>query len=145
MRAASFRERAAAFLIDVAIIVALTWALGAPVLVGALLLTLYTLSSLLWLAGRTPGKILLRLSVVNREGGPPVPWQCVLRPLLYIGEAVLLCGGFLVALLHRDRLALHDLLLGTRVMRSGPPRRGRAKRRPRPKAPRSGRGGRRRG
>lgn len=145
MRAAGFRERAAAFLIDILIIVALTWALGAPVLVGALLLTLYTLASLVLFAGRTPGKILLRLSVVGREGGPPAPWQCVLRPLLYIGEAALLFGGFLVALFHRDRLALHDLILGTRVMRDGPPRRRSAARRPRPRAPRSGRGGRRRG
>lgn len=145
MRVARFRERAYAFVIDIAIVAAVTWALGAPVLVGAALLTIYTLSSLMLFSGRTPGKIALRLSVVNREGSPPAPWQCVLRPFFYIGEMALFFGGFLVALFSRERLTLHDLALGTKVMREGRPRRSAQARRRRPRAPRSGRGGRRRG
>ena len=45
-------------------------------------------------------------------------WQITLRPLLSLLEIALLFGGFLVALLGRDRLTLHDLLLGTRVVKS---------------------------
>ena len=105
MRPARFRERFFAFLIDLALVAALGVA--------------YTALSLVLFRGRTPGKIVLRLRVVGdgRERGRLSVWQVLLRPLLYVLELALLCGGFLVALVARDRLALHDMLLDTRVVK----------------------------
>lgn len=119
MRTARFRERLFAFLVDFAVVAAIGHLLGWPVLVWAALGVGYTIASLWLLSGRTPGKVLLRLRVVGARGerGGLKLWQIVLRPLLYIVELALLCGGFIVALLGRDRLALHDMLLGTRVVR----------------------------
>lgn len=119
MKPARFRERFVAFLIDLALVAALGHLLGWPLLVWAALGVAYTALSLLLFRGRTPGKILLRLRVVgqSRERGRLSLWQVLLRPVLYVLELTLLCGGFLVALFARDRLALHDMLLGTRVVK----------------------------
>ncbi len=119
MRTARFRERLFAFLVDVLVVAAIGRFLGWPVLIWAALGVGYTIASLLVLQGRTPGKILLRLRVVGRrsERGGLRLWQVLLRPFLYIVELGLLCGGFLVALVATDRLALHDMLLDTRVVK----------------------------
>lgn len=118
MRTARFRERALALVVDLALVVALGAALGWPPAFWAALLVLYGALSLWVLRGRTPGKLLWRLRVVPAGGGTLRLWQITLRPLLSLLEIALLFGGFLVALLGRDRLALHDLLLGTRVVKS---------------------------
>jgi len=117
MRVARFRERAFAFLLDGLLVAALGRAMGLPALVWAGLLFLYTLLSLWLFAGRTPGKILLRLQVVGRDEARLTLLQAALRPVLYLVEIALLFGGFLFALFSRDRLALHDLLLGTQVVK----------------------------
>lgn len=119
MRTARFRERLFAFLGDLLLVAAIGHLLGWPILLWAALGVAYTIISLLLFQGRTPGKILLRLRVVGQrsERGGLRLWQVMLRPLLYIVELALLCGGFLVALMSRDRLALHDMLLDTRVVK----------------------------
>ncbi len=119
MRTARFRERFFAFLVDLLLVALIGHLLGWPLLMWAALGIAYTIGSLVVFRGRTPGKILLRLRVVGQRDGRSGlrPWQVVLRPFLYVVELALLCGGFLVALVARDRLALHDMLLDTRVVK----------------------------
>lgn len=72
--------------------------------------------------GRTPGKALLRLSVVRAgspEPGPGIGLQkAFVRFLAYNLSGALLGIGFLLVLFRKDRRALHDLLAGTRVVRT---------------------------
>ena len=73
-------------------------------------------------SGRTPGKALLRLSVV--VAGPPAPGpgiglkRAFGRFLAWNLSGALLGIGFLLVLFRKDRRALHDLLAGTRVVRT---------------------------
>ena len=72
--------------------------------------------------GRTPGKALLRLSVVT--SGPPVPVPGIglksasVRFLAWNLSGALLGVGYLLVLFRKDRRALHDLVAGTRVVRT---------------------------
>jgi uncharacterized RDD family membrane protein YckC len=72
--------------------------------------------------GRTPGKALLRLSVV--EAGPPAAGpgiglrKAFVRFLAYNLSGSLAGIGFLLVLFRKDRRALHDLVAGTRVVRT---------------------------
>jgi len=73
--------------------------------------------------GRTPGKALLRLSVVAvaPAGGAPAGIglkRAFLRFLAWNLSGGLLGIGFLLVLFRKDRRALHDLLAGTRVVRT---------------------------
>lgn len=71
--------------------------------------------------GRTPGKALMRLSVVavdGRRGGPGVGLKTAfVRFLAWNLSGALLGIGFLLVAFRKDRRALHDLLAGTRVVR----------------------------
>lgn len=72
--------------------------------------------------GRTPGKALLRLSVVPSGSSEPTPGiglqKALVRFLAYNLSGSLLGLGFLLVLIRKDRRALHDLLAGTRVVRT---------------------------
>lgn len=72
--------------------------------------------------GRTPGKALLRLSVVPAGSSEPTPGiglqKAFVRFLAYNLSGSLLGVGFLLVLLRKDRRALHDLVAGTRVVRA---------------------------
>jgi uncharacterized RDD family membrane protein YckC len=72
--------------------------------------------------GRTPGKALLRLSVVAAgplETSPGVGLKrAFVRFLAWNLSGSLLGIGFLFVVFRKDRRALHDLLAGTRVVRS---------------------------
>jgi uncharacterized RDD family membrane protein YckC len=72
--------------------------------------------------GRTPGKALLRLSVVpagRAEPGPGIGLKrAFVRFLGYNLSGALLGVGYLLVLFRKDRRALHDLLAGTRVVRT---------------------------
>jgi len=72
--------------------------------------------------GRTPGKALLRLSVVPAEPSVPTPGiglqRAFVRFLAWNLSGALLGIGFLLVLFREDRRALHDLLAGTRVVRT---------------------------
>jgi uncharacterized RDD family membrane protein YckC len=72
-----------------------------------------------WMRGaETLGMKSWRIMLVNRDGGPVTLRQAVLRA----GAAVLSwlpCGaGFLWSLVDRERLAWHDRLSGTKLVRS---------------------------
>jgi uncharacterized RDD family membrane protein YckC len=72
-----------------------------------------------WL-GRTPGKALVGLRVVDRTGGPLRAWQCWLRPAVRLAcHAVpyAALADYLPAAIHRGRATLHDAAARTRVRR----------------------------
>lgn len=88
-----------------------------PLWLAALLLwgLLYFAVSLA-VAGRTPAMAALGLRVVTRAGATVSPRQALVRTLT-LPVAVLPFGAGLVGLLlHRERLALHDLAAGTAVV-----------------------------
>ena len=72
--------------------------------------------------GRTPGKALLRLSVVPAGSSENTPGiglhKAFVRFLAWNLSGALLGIGFLLVLFRKDRRALHDLLAGTRVVRT---------------------------
>ena len=71
--------------------------------------------------GRTPGKALLRLAVVPAGPGNAAGIglkAALVRFLAWNLSGSLLGLGFLMVLFRKDRRALHDLLAGTRVVRS---------------------------
>ena len=72
--------------------------------------------------GRTPGKALLRLAVVPADSpaaGPGIGLKAAAVRLLGFGLSGALLGvGFLLVLFRKDRRALHDLLAGTRVVKT---------------------------
>jgi uncharacterized RDD family membrane protein YckC len=68
--------------------------------------------------GRTLGKRLLRLQVIDLEGRPYLGWyQSLERTHGYAASALLAFLGFLQVLWDRDGLAMHDKLAGTTVIR----------------------------
>jgi len=100
-----------------------------PVLSGIALLSAVLLAAAdllyfagLWaLRGRTPGQSLLKLAVVRR-GVPPgegIGWSAgILRFVFFALGAVPLYAGWWIASFSVDRLAWHDRMAGTRVVRS---------------------------
>jgi uncharacterized RDD family membrane protein YckC len=71
--------------------------------------------------GRTPGKMLLGLTVVAADGAPVGPGRALFRTLCYLASVFTWGLGFLVAAGPAKR-ALHDRLAGTRVVWRGPDR-----------------------
>jgi len=100
-----------------------------PVLSGIALLSAVLLAAAdllyfagLWaLRGRTPGQALLKLAVIRR-GVPPgegIGWSAgILRFVFFVLGAVPLYAGWWIALFSDDRLAWHDRMAGTRVVRT---------------------------
>ncbi len=68
------------------------------------------------LMGATPGKMLLRLKVVGRDGRQPSPRRAALRAAFSLLSFALLGLGCLLALFSRSGRALHDFLCGTYVV-----------------------------
>ena len=72
--------------------------------------------------GRTPGKALLRLAVVAAGPAGPGPGiglgKAFVRFLGCVLSGALLGIGYLLVLFRKDRRALHDLLAGTKVVRT---------------------------
>ncbi|HKE72181.1 MAG TPA: RDD family protein [Acidimicrobiales bacterium] len=66
--------------------------------------------------GRTVGKALLGLLVVEAGGGPLRARAAVVRTLVFPLSFLLFGVGFLIGLFRRDRRELHDLLAGTAVV-----------------------------
>ncbi len=72
------------------------------------------------LGGQTPGKMALRIRV-TRSDGTRLSWiQAVLRPIGYLLSWLPLGLGFAWAAMPPDKRALHDRVLGTRVIRVAP-------------------------
>jgi uncharacterized RDD family membrane protein YckC len=70
--------------------------------------------------GQTLGKMVLGLHVVAAEGAPLTVAAAALRSFGYSISALTFGIGFLLAGLRRDKRALHDLIAGSRVVRSAP-------------------------
>ena len=67
--------------------------------------------------GRTPGKSILRLRVVDAQGGKPVLTKTFLRALVLVASVYIFYGIPLIyALLNPQRRTLHDLVAGTYVV-----------------------------
>jgi uncharacterized RDD family membrane protein YckC len=128
---ASFGMRAVAKIIDFIIIAVLNTAFTAawsgPAQVAPdVLKGLFAMSGLLFIVaynagfverfGATPGKLLLKLRVVQAGGEPLGPGRAFAR-----ASAELLSGwtcyiGYLVALFNDEHRALHDMICNTRVV-----------------------------
>lgn len=67
----------------------------------------------------TPGKALLGMRVTNREGQRITFVQATIRYLATLLSSALLLMGFVMAAFHPRKRALHDILAGTLVVRSG--------------------------
>jgi uncharacterized RDD family membrane protein YckC len=71
--------------------------------------------------GATPGKMMLGLSIVGRSGAPGegIGWgTAVLRLVGYVLSSAMLGIGFLLILFTSQKQGLHDLIAGTRVLRT---------------------------
>lgn len=69
------------------------------------------------MGGRTPGKRLLGIRLVDRSGRAPTLTRCVVRAGLSVLSFALLLLGFFYAGFDRRRQALHDKLTATFVVR----------------------------
>jgi len=125
---AGFWIRAGAVLIDVVLVMTaeaafgfLMWALTEDRLAVAASRAFRFLASpcyfvfLHWARGQTVGKMVFRVRVVSRDGGPLSFGQSALRHLGSWLSAVILGLGYLLAGFRADKRALHDLIAGTRV------------------------------
>ena len=91
---------------------------GAVVVVAFVLWSfLYTAGSLA-ATGRTIGKAVLGVMVVNADGTKVSAGHAALRTLMFPVSFLLLGIGFLIGLLRRDRRELHDLIAHTAVVYS---------------------------
>ena len=92
----------------------------APCVALALVLGLvYTAAfALLW-DGRTPGRRLLGIRLVDRTGLAPAPGRAIARAVLAVVSFVPFLAGFWLALFDRRGQTLHDKLTQTFVVRPG--------------------------
>jgi len=92
----------------------------APCVALALVLGLvYTAAfALLW-NGRTPGRRLLGIRLVDRSGLAPAPGRAIARAVLALVSFVPFLAGFWLALFDRRGQTLHDKLTQTFVVRPG--------------------------
>ncbi len=72
--------------------------------------------ALLW-GGRTPGRAVLGLRLVDASGAPPGPVRAVIRAILSVVSFAALLAGFWLALFDRRGQTLHDKLTSTFVVR----------------------------
>ena len=68
--------------------------------------------------GATPGKQLLGLRIVREDGSPLGYGRAFLRRAAELVSALTLGAGYLMVAFHPEKRALHDLLAGTRVIRT---------------------------
>ena len=92
----------------------------APCVALALVLGLVyaTTFALLW-NGRTPGRRLLGIRLVDRTGLAPAPGRAIARAALAVVSFVPFLAGFWIALFDRRGQTLHDKLTQTFVVRPG--------------------------
>lgn len=69
------------------------------------------------IAGRTPGKMLLGLRVIQASGEPMTPGIAFLRWVGYLISGLLLCLGFLWVAIDRRKQGWHDKIAATVVIR----------------------------
>jgi uncharacterized RDD family membrane protein YckC len=83
---------------------------------GAFFVGWFTLWSLVT-RGRSPGKAVFRLRVMRLDGKALNFWDCFSRAGGYGASAATLMLGFLEAIWHPNRQAIHDRIAGTVVVR----------------------------
>lgn len=128
---ASFGARFMAYLVDAFLVIVAAVILG--LLLSPLLhsdASIYLLAFLIYavyfvvptaLSGQTPGKRLMSIRVVNAQGQAPSYGQAVMREVLgKFLSSLLLNLGYLMALFHPEKRALHDLIAGTWVVTRPP-------------------------
>ena len=69
------------------------------------------------LGGQSIGKMALGIKVITQEDGSVPIGRATVRTLAYLVSALPLGAGFLPGVMSADRLALHDRLAHTRVVR----------------------------
>lgn len=139
-RPAGFWIRAAALVIDMAVLTLVDRSLGlvarrvwgTGVEDSAMLHSMTFLFTLAFAAlyvtllhagtGQTIGKMVVRAHVVLVDGEPVPVGTSLLRFLAYFLSCATLGFGYLMAGLRRDKRALHDVIAGTRVERRVPAR-----------------------
>jgi uncharacterized RDD family membrane protein YckC len=67
--------------------------------------------------GATPGKMVLGLRVVRPDGGPVSLGRAVGRYFAKMLSAIIILIGFIMAGFDREKRALHDMLVDTRVIK----------------------------
>ncbi len=88
-------------------------------LLGALLAVVYSsVFAFLW-GGRSPGRWLFGIRLVDRRGQAPAPGRAVARALLGLVSFGLFMAGFWLSLFDRRGQTLHDKLTRTFVVRPG--------------------------
>jgi uncharacterized RDD family membrane protein YckC len=122
---ASNGDRFIAFSVDVVVVVMTTvilssifnWAGGSAVTWRLLLVSLIYEALFVQEGGQTLGKALADIQVVAAGGGPASAVSAWMRALLKTGQ-FMCCGLTLGAIpLNRDRRGLHDMIVGTRVVK----------------------------
>ncbi len=94
-------------------------ALPPALLLGVLLAVVYSaVFAFLW-GGRTVGRWLFGIQLVDRRGVAPAPGRAVARALLAVVSFGLCLAGFWLALFDRRGQTLHDKLTRTFVVRPG--------------------------
>ena len=83
---------------------------------GAFFIGWFTLWNLVT-KGRSPGKALFGVRVIRLDGKPLRVWDCFSRSGGYGASAATLMLGFLEAIWHPNRQAIHDKIAGTVVVR----------------------------
>jgi uncharacterized RDD family membrane protein YckC len=93
--------------------------LAPALLLGLLLGFVYSaVFAILW-GGRTPGRWLFGICLVDRRGVAPAPGRAVARALLAVVSFGLCLAGFWLSLFDRRGQTLHDKLTRTFVVRPG--------------------------
>lgn len=72
---------------------------------------------LLQLGGQTAGKAVMNICVVRIDGNHIKPWQAWIRPLIRVLFRWISILNYGPAFLTREKICVHDLLAGTRVIR----------------------------
>jgi len=65
--------------------------------------------------GQTPGKRLIRIKVVDKNGNLLSHWTALLRSFAYLFSSMFFCAGFLIAIFGKKKRGLHDFLVGSYV------------------------------
>lgn len=99
-----------AFDIDVRANLAAVYVVLVPFIIGLYFVMLWSLT------GRTFGKSLLGLRVINKDGRPPTIGRSVVRLLGYAVSAIVFWVGYLWVLIDDERQAWHDHFARTWVI-----------------------------
>jgi uncharacterized RDD family membrane protein YckC len=87
------------------------------VILVAVIALAYSAAFAVFLDGRTFGRLLAGIRLVDKTGLPPTPTRAVVRALLSAVSFGLFLGGFWVAIFDRRGQTLHDKLTSTFVVR----------------------------